>query len=117
MSASENGIEQLDPDAADAVLAQGGFLLDVREDDEWAAGHAPAATHLPMGQVPEGHARLLPRDQRIVVMCRSGARSNRVAGFLREAGYDAVNAAGGMQAWAASGRAVVDGEGGPGTVA
>lgn len=78
-------------------------VLDVREDDEWRAGHIEAAVHIPMSDVP---ARIdeLPADGQILVVCRSGARAGQVTGFLTGQGRDAVNLAGGMQAWAAAGR-------------
>lgn len=79
-----------------------GVLIDVREDDEWAAGHAGQAVHLPLGDLP---VRLgeVPRDARVHVVCRSGARSARAVAFLLEQGVDAVNVDGGMRAWAAAG--------------
>jgi rhodanese-related sulfurtransferase len=78
------------------------FLLDVRQEVEWEAGHAPMATLIPLAEVPD---RLddLPRDRLIVCACRSGARSLRAATFLQENGFDAVNLAGGMIAWHAEG--------------
>ncbi len=59
-----------------------------------------------MGQLRKRHAEL-PRDRPIVVICRSGGRSAAVTGALRAAGFDAVNLAGGMCAWAAAGLPVV----------
>ena len=113
---SDNGdVPQIGPTEADARIVTGAYLLDVREPDEWQAGHAPAAHHLPMGEVA-GSADGLPRAVDIVVICRSGARSQRVAEFLRSQGLAASNLAGGMRAWAASGLAVVTDEGAEGTV-
>ncbi|HXV92194.1 MAG TPA: rhodanese-like domain-containing protein [Pseudonocardia sp.] len=81
-------------------------LLDVREGDEWVAGHAPNARHLPMSELT---ARMgeLPDDDPLYVVCRSGNRSARVVAYLAGQGYPAVNVDGGMQAWAALGREVV----------
>ncbi len=59
--------------AAQALVETGALMLDVREPDEWQAGRAPAAMLLSMGQVA-GHRAELPRDRRIVVVCRSGGR-------------------------------------------
>ena len=84
-----------------SLVSAGAMLLDVREDDEWAAGHAPAAVHLPMGQVVDRVAEV-PTDRIIVCMCRGGGRSGSVALHLAGAGYDVRNVAGGMQAWAAA---------------
>ncbi len=79
-------------------------LVDVREADEWQAGHAEGAIHIPMSEimtrideVPDGAA----------VICRSGARSGRVVAFLEQRGREAVNVAGGTVQWAAEGRPMV----------
>jgi rhodanese-related sulfurtransferase len=111
-----DAIPQVDVEEARRRLDDGALLLDVREPDEWNAGHAPDATFLPMGQVTAGRAQL-PRDRTIVAICRSGARSGRVTAALVSWGFDAVNLAGGMQAWAAAGNPVVTDDGSPGTVA
>jgi rhodanese-related sulfurtransferase len=113
----QDGIEQIDVDDAAERVAAGAFLLDVREIDEWVAGHAPDATHLPMSAIADAHAGTLPRDKQIVTMCKAGARSQRVAKFLQQSGYDAVNVVGGMLSWAAAGREVTTDSGEPGTVA
>lgn len=75
---------------------RGAVLLDVREDDEWATGHAPGAVHVPMGQLtPE----TLPEGRPLYCICRSGNRSLQVAEVLVAAGIDARNVSGGMSAW------------------
>lgn len=90
------------------------LLLDVREDDEWAAGRAPGAVHLPLGDL---QASAVPTDRPVLAICRSGIRSGKAATVLAAAGVDVRNVAGGMHAWAAAGLPVVaDGER-PGTVA
>lgn len=91
------------------------MLLDVREPDEWQAGHAPAAVHLPMSTISE-RAGELPRDRQIICVCHLGQRSALVTGALRRAGWDAVNLTGGMKAWAAAGLPVVDDLGSAGSV-
>lgn len=88
-------------------------MLDVREADEWAAGHAPTARHLPMSELA---SRLddVPADEPLYVVCRSGGRSAKVVAYLAGQGYPAVNVEGGMQAWSAQGRALVaDGDAAP----
>lgn len=84
-------------------VPDGAWLLDVREDDEWTAGYAPGARHIPLGQLGARTAEI-PQDQVVYVICRSGARSARAAQALSAAGWDAINVAGGMQDWAAAGR-------------
>jgi rhodanese-related sulfurtransferase len=86
-----------------ASVPDGAWLLDVREDDEWRAGHAPSATHIPLGQLGARTSEV-PKDQAIYVICRSGARSARATAALSGAGWKAINVAGGMQDWAAAGR-------------
>jgi rhodanese-related sulfurtransferase len=99
-----------------ALVADGAVLLDVREPGEFAAGHAPGAVPLPMGEVA-ARAHELPRDRRIVAICRSGARSGTVTRALLGAGFDVVNLAGGMHAWADAGFPVVTHDGDAGVVA
>jgi rhodanese-related sulfurtransferase/glyoxylase-like metal-dependent hydrolase (beta-lactamase superfamily II) len=93
---------QVSARAAHRLVEAGALLLDVRETGEWRAGHAPGATLMPMASVRDRH-RDLPRDRRIVVMCRSGGRSAAVTDSLVAAGFDAVNLAGGICAWSAAG--------------
>ncbi|MFF4693305.1 rhodanese-like domain-containing protein [Streptomyces sp. NPDC001307] len=94
------------------------LLLDVREADEWQAGHAPGAVHLPLTALAAGAG--LPADapkRPVIVMCRSGRRSQKAVELLRARGVEAVDVIGGMQEWAAAGLPVVDARGGNGTVA
>lgn len=90
---------------ASAVPADG-WLLDVREPDEWVAGHAPSARHIPLGELGMRSAEV-PADQTVYVICRSGHRSDRAAEALNAAGWQAVNVAGGMREWAAAGRPMI----------
>ena len=108
-------IAQITPQDAVARAEGGALLLDVREPDEWAAGHAPGAMHLPLGELG---ARVdeLPKDRPIVAVCRVGGRSGKAAEALVNAGYDVVNLAGGMRAWDAAGQPVVTDDGAAGTV-
>jgi rhodanese-related sulfurtransferase len=91
-------------DAAD--VPQGAFLLDVREPDEWAAGHAPDAHHIPMGEL-SGRAAEIPRDRDVYVICRSGVRSAHVTIALNNAGWLAKNVDGGYHSWAGRGLPMV----------
>ncbi|MFJ8805354.1 rhodanese-like domain-containing protein [Streptomyces sp. NPDC102490] len=100
-------------------LKDGDFLLDVREDDEWQAGHAAGALHIPLSEFVARYGELAeaaPQDGRVHVLCRVGGRSAQVTMYLVQQGVDAVNVDGGMQEWAAAGRPVVDDEGRPGHV-
>lgn len=74
------------------------ILLDIREPYEWALGTLPGALQVRMGDVP-GELESLDPDRPILVVCRSGNRSNQVAAFLKMRGYEhAANLAGGMVA-------------------
>lgn len=92
---------------ADAVL------LDVREDEEWAAGHIDGAQHVPMNRVPQhvAYGAALPQDRPIVVICKMGGRSAQVTAWLNHQGFDAANLDGGMLAWAGAGRPMVSDDG------
>jgi rhodanese-related sulfurtransferase len=88
--------------------------LDVREADEWAAGRAPTAVHIPMSELAGRLADLPADEDPLYVICRSGGRSARVVAYLVAQGYPAVNVDGGMQAWATAGRPLQsDGPGRP----
>ncbi|MGW0807108.1 rhodanese-like domain-containing protein [Nonomuraea sp. NPDC002799] len=90
---------------ASAVPADA-YLLDVREQDEWLAGHAPEAVHIPMTQIQQ-RVDEVPADQTVYVVCRVGGRSWQVASWLDQGGRDAVNVGGGMQSWEAARRPMV----------
>lgn len=94
------------PDIPAASVPEGVWLLDVREHDEWAAGHVPGARHIPLAELG-GRAAEVPQEELIYVVCRSGVRSARAAQALAGAGWRAVNVGGGMQDWAAAGRPMV----------
>lgn len=83
-------------------------VIDVREPDEYVAGHVPGAKLIPMGQLPV-RLREVAKDQPVYVVCASGGRSAAMTSFLRNAGYDAYSVAGGTGGWARAGRPVVRG--------
>jgi thioredoxin 1 len=85
--------------------SDGAYVIDVREDAEYAAGHVPGAVHVPMNDVP-GRIAELPTDRTVHVICQSGGRSRAVTDFLRQQGLDAVNVAGGTGEWTSRGWAV-----------
>jgi rhodanese-related sulfurtransferase len=109
-------VPEVDASTGEAEVAEGALLVDVRTPDEWEAGHAPAAIHIPLDQLSARHTEL-PSDRRIVVICRSGGRSAKATEALVGAGYDAVNLAGGMKAWDSLGLGCVTDAGEPGAVA
>ncbi len=115
MTTEPLAVVDIDPAEAVRLVEGGALLLDVREDDEWAAGHAAAAVHLPMGQLPDRAAEL-DVDRLVVCVCRVGGRSAAVASALVVAGFDVRNVAGGMLAWEQAGLDVVAADGTAGTV-
>ena len=114
MSAPE--VQHLDPVEGKRRVDAGALLLDVRNPDEWQAGHPEGAAWIPMGELAERQEEL-PTDREIVVICKVGGRSARVAEALIAAGYDAANVAGGAEAWQQAGMVIVTDDGQPGTVA
>ena len=91
-------VDQLD--ATDPVPA-GSAVLDVREQDEWDAGHIAGATHIPLGELPDRIDDLPEED--LLVVCRSGGRSMRASMWLNRSGFTARNLDGGMRAWSMAG--------------
>lgn len=108
-------VSAISPEEATVRMDDGAVLLDVREPDEWVAGHAPTAVHVPLAALA---ANVDTFDKRtpIIAVCRSGGRSERAAALLLQRGYDAVNLAGGMQAWAAGNLPIVTDSGDTGRV-
>jgi rhodanese-related sulfurtransferase len=86
-------------------LPEGVSVLDVREQDEWDAGHIEDAVHIPLSELPVRHADV-PGGQ-VLVVCKVGARSAQAVAYLGHQGHDAVNLAGGMLDWDAAGRSMV----------
>ncbi|MEE1618036.1 rhodanese-like domain-containing protein [Brachybacterium sp. J153] len=98
---------------APTEVPEGAHLIDVREQSEWDAGHAPAARHLAASSLLEKLDEL-PEDGDLYIVCRSGGRSFQVSQWLNANGYDAINVAGGMDQWFESGLPMVsDGEAEP----
>lgn len=90
-------------------------LLDVRQDDEWQAGHIDGAQHIPLSELADRLGEL-PSGRSIVAVCRSGSRSATAVRGLRQLGYSAENLDGGVTAWSRAGLPLVDGAGRPGRV-
>ncbi len=81
----------------------GAFFLDVRSQSEWDQGHIQGSVLIPLDEL-SNRLEELPRDQDIVVICRSGVRSKEGAAILRQAGFGRVTClTGGLNAWTAAG--------------
>lgn len=109
-SVPDVNIPEIDVDALAELLEAGSVrLIDVREPDEYAAGHVPGAVLIPLDTVPK-HLDRFAGDGPTYVICRSGARSHRACEHVAEhAGADVVNVAGGTLAWIESGRPTASG--------
>ena len=84
-------------------------LVDVREPDEYVAGHVATAIPIPLGEVPARSSEI-PSDGSVYLICARGSRSRHAAEYLAGRGVRAINVAGGTIAWIESGRPVVTGD-------
>ena len=98
-------------------LPEGVAVLDVREPDEWAAGHIAGALHIPLGVLPVRIDEVAALQEggvaQTLVVCKVGGRSAQAVAYLAQQGYDVVNLAGGMLDWEAAGRPMVSETGAP----
>ncbi len=101
-------VPEIDVAALAELHAHGATIIDVRNPDEYEAGHVPAATLIPL---PEFAVRIdeVPTGEAIYVICAVGGRSLKAAELLAERGVDATNVAGGTKAWIAAGLPVTVG--------
>ena len=95
-------------DEAYQMYQEGTFVLDVRTPEEWNEYHAPNTTLIPLDELAT-RVNELPKDQPIVVVCRSGNRSQTGRDILLQAGYNATSMNGGLNAWRDSGYPIVSG--------
>lgn len=93
---------EISVDEAYEMYQAGTFVLDVRTQEEWDEYHAPNTTLIPLDQLPN-RLNELPKDREIVVVCRSGNRSQEGRDILLAAGYNATSMAGGLKEWYAKG--------------
>ena len=92
----------IQPRAAEALVARGARLVDVREDEELAAdGRIEGALHIPLASLAERAGELA--GEQVVLICRSGARSAMAADALRASGFTACSVDGGILAWERAG--------------
>lgn len=103
MSINEVSVAELE-----VALAAGARVIDVRETDEYVAGHVPGAVHVALSSVPE-HLGVFQGEPVPYVICKAGGRSMNACRFLEEQGIEAINVAGGTMDWVAGSRAVVTG--------
>lgn len=85
------------------------LVVDVREPNEYVAGHVPGALLLPLAMVPLRHSEL-PKGETIYLICQTGGRSFTAATWLAQQGYDVRNVTGGTSDWIANGFPVETGK-------
>jgi rhodanese-related sulfurtransferase len=94
---------------ASSLRDAGAFILDVRQPEEWNENHIPGAMLIPLGELAS-RVDELPKEQEIVVVCRSGNRSAQGRDILLSAGFAEVTSmAGGINQWKAAGLPVQSG--------
>lgn len=93
---------QIAPERAAELIASEAVLIDVRRPCEWDAGRISGARHVELNDVAN-EAESIPRDQPVIFYCRSGNRSALAAAAFRQAGWDAYNLDGGLEAWVEQG--------------
>ena len=102
--------EEVSVAEAASLRDQGAYILDVRTPEEWAEFHIPGSTLIPVDEL-ESRVNEVPRDQQVVVVCRSGNRSAVGRDILKQASFEAVTSmAGGLNAWRADGLETVEGQ-------
>lgn len=102
ISLSIVSISEIDVDELAERLAHGATVIDVRQPDEYAAGHVPGAVLVPLATVGDELSRFRA-DGPTYVICQAGARSMRACELAAGEGFDVVNIAGGTGAWVAAG--------------
>ena len=110
VAAAKAQVTEISVAEAEAAIRDADVLLDVREADEFAAGHIPGAVHASRGMLEfklSGSPQLASRDLSFVIYCKTSGRAALAAAAMREMGYLKVQSiAGGFDAWAAAGKPV-----------
>lgn len=111
VATAKNRVQEIAIADAEQAIREADLLLDVREADEFAAGHLSGAVHISRGMLEfkfSANPALQPRDLKIVLYCKTSGRAALSAVTLHEMGYLNVQSlAGGFDAWAAAGKPVV----------
>lgn len=111
VAAAKAHVREVAVDQAEEAIRAADVLIDVREADEYQAGHIPGAIHASRGVLEfklSSTPELSARDLKVVVYCKTSGRAALAACAMRDMGYLHVESiAGGIDAWVASGRPVV----------
>jgi rhodanese-related sulfurtransferase len=92
-------------DELEQAIAQGAHVVDVREQDEFDAGHVPSAHLIPLNTVPDRMGEI-PEGETVWLICQGGVRSMKAANYLEAQGYNVVSVAGGTGSWIGAGKSV-----------
>ena len=107
VSAAKKTVLEISIDKAPAVIALSDVLIDVREAEEFQAGHLPGAIHMSRGMLEfklAANPQFQSRDLKITLYCKTSGRAALCAQSLKEMGYSNVSSiAGGIDAWQAAG--------------
>jgi rhodanese-related sulfurtransferase len=110
VAAAKSRVQEISITAAEAAIRDADVLVDVREADEFAAGHIPGAVHFSRGMLEfkfSANPALQSRDVKVVLYCKTSGRAALAAAALHEMGYLNVQSiAGGFDAWSAAGLAI-----------
>ena len=98
-------IPEIDQNTFATRLAEGAYVVDVRESREYRPGHVPGALNVPLSLLPV-RMNELPKDRPVYVICQAGGRSAQATVLMRAVGIDATSVAGGTGEWIESGRPV-----------
>ena len=107
--------EEVSSENLENLLSEGFKLIDVREQDEWDAGHHIEAAHIPMGTIPE-RIDEFDEDEKYIIICRSGGRSGRVCTFMEKEGIQSHNLTGGMNKLSTTSEKIINSNGKNGIV-
>lgn len=110
-AAASAALPAVDVKQVSARQSSGALLIDVREADEYAQGHVPGSTLIPLGQLAQRLQEIARyKDKPVVLICHSGRRSEQALKLLEGAGFSAAaNVEGGMIAWQKAGLPVISG--------
>ena len=91
--------ETIEINEVEEKMAEGYIVLDVREPDEFAEGHIPSAQNKPLSVLQQDDLNELSKDEKYIIICRSGNRSQTASEILFNEGYEVVNVSAGMSSW------------------
>ena len=91
--------ETIEINEVEEKMAEGYIVLDVREPDEFAEGHIPSAQNKPLSVLQQDDFNELSKEEKYIIICRSGNRSQTASEILFNEGYEVVNVSAGMSSW------------------